>query len=103
MRVERYSITARDQLQALLLQGFSRFGIKVALEKRELLQQTIDVHLARHPRVKRPRRRLRLVVYPVTDTPFVVLYDYDDIELRVHFVLHRRASLRHLDPTSAEW
>ncbi len=103
MRAVRFSLTARDQLQELLLQGAARFGAKVALEKRDLLQQAIELHLARHPRTKRPHRRLKLVVYPVTDTPFVVLYDYDDAELRIHFVFRRRASLRNLDPRSAEW
>jgi hypothetical protein len=32
-----------------------------------------------------------------------VLYDFDDAEFRVHFVFHRHADLRDLDPASAEW
>ena len=44
---------------------------------------------------------LGLTVYPISKTPFVVLYDYDDAELRVHFLLPVRADRR--DPASAEW
>jgi hypothetical protein len=33
----------------------------------------------------------------------VVLYDYDDAELRVHFIVHKNASLDDLGPGSAEW
>ena len=33
----------------------------------------------------------------------VVVYDHDDTELRLHFVFHQSADLRHLDPLSAEW
>ena len=35
--------------------------------------------------------------------PFAVLYDYDDAELRVHFVIHAQADLRKLDLTLVEW
>jgi hypothetical protein len=42
-------------------------------------------------------------VYPVTKTPFVVVYDYDDTELRVMFIFHARADLRSIDPVSVEW
>lgn len=103
MRSLRLSVTFNDQLNELLAHGEDRFGVAVANEKRAKVYSTIRNILSRHPRAKRPHRRLKLVVYPVTDTPFVVLYDYDDTELRVHFLLHHRTSLRDLDPTSAEW
>lgn len=103
MRTVRVSRTAIEQLATLLEQGARAFGPRVVEEKRFKVYQTLHTHLALHPRTKRPHRRLKLVVYPVTDTPFVVLYDYDDTELRVHFLLHHRTSLRDLDPTSAEW
>ncbi len=90
-------------LATLLEQGASAFGPRVVEEKRFKVYQTLHTLLALHPRTKRPHRRLGLVVYPITGTPFVLLYDYDDTGLRVHFMLHRRASLRDLDPTSAEW
>jgi hypothetical protein len=44
-----------------------------------------------------------LTVYRVAKTPFVVLYDYDDTELRVHFILPARADRRDLDASSVEW
>lgn len=103
MRSVRYSSTARDQLRELLLQGAKRFGVRLALEKREVAYRAIEELLARNPGVKRANRRLKLVVYPITETPFVVLYDFDDKELRIHFVLHYRATLRGLDPKSVEW
>lgn len=103
MRAVRLSITFNDQLNELLAQGEARFGQAVADEKRRKVYSTIRTFLARHPNTKRPQRRLRLVDYPIDDTPFMVLYDFDDAQLRVHFVFHRRASLRNLDPRSAEW
>lgn len=64
---------------------------------------TIEDLLANTPAIKRPHPTLGLVVYPVSDTPLVVLYDFTDTELRVHFLFHKRASLNDLDPASAEW
>jgi hypothetical protein len=64
---------------------------------------TIEGLLARAPAIKRPHPKLGLVVYPVIDTPFVLLYDFTEAELRVHFIFHRSASLEDLDPGSAEW
>ncbi len=103
MRVVRLSKTFTRQLNELLLFGQSRFGAKVAEEKRVLVYAAIRNNLATFPGAKRPNRRLKLTVYPVTHTPFVVLYDFDDAELRVHFAFHKSASLRGLDPKSAEW
>ena len=99
MRTVRLSKTALEQLNALLEQGVPVFGA----EKRDRLYDTVQDFLAVHPRAKKPHRRLKLRVYPIADTPFMVLYDFDDAELRVHFVLHRGAYLRDLDPASAEW
>ena len=103
MRAVKLSKTAIEQLNVLLEQGVDRFGSRVVAEKRDLVYDTLDTYLAVHPRIKKANRRLRLRVYPITDTPFMVLYDFDDTELRLHFVFHRSASLRNLDPKSAEW
>jgi hypothetical protein len=75
----------------------------VVAEKRDFVYRTINQFLAVHPGAKRPNRRLRLHVYWISKTPFVVLYDFDDDELRMHFVVHKGASLKALDPKSAEW
>lgn len=103
MRVVHYSATARDQLRELLLQGVPRFGTQVVAEKRDRVYDTVDNFLARFPATKKRHQGLGLVVYPVFGTPFQVLYDFDAAELRVHFIFHHHADLRHLDPTSAEW
>jgi plasmid stabilization system protein ParE len=105
MRSVRYSVTARDQLRDLLAAGVSHFGPKVVAEKRDRLYNTIDNILARFPATKRPHAALNLIVYPISDTPFLVLYDFDDAELRVHFVLLKGAGsrLEDLDPASVVW
>jgi plasmid stabilization system protein ParE len=103
MRNVRVSKTALDQLNALLAQGIAPFGARVVAEKRDRVYATIEHVLAAFPAIKRPHPKLELCVYPIARTPFVVLYDFDDSELRVHFIFHRRADLRDLDQTSIEW
>jgi plasmid stabilization system protein ParE len=99
----RFPWTFNDQLIDQIDFGERRFGRRVAEQKKEKVLATIEGLLARTPAVTRPHPTLGLVVYPVTDTPFMVLYDFTETELRVHFVLHKRASLEDLDPNSAEW
>ncbi len=102
MRRVRISRSFSDQLDRLLEQGFPKFGARIVIEKRNRVLGTINQHLAESP--KRPRHpRHGLCVYPVTKTPFVVVYDYDDTELRVMFIFHARADLRSIDPVSVEW
>ena len=103
MRQVRLSITFNDQLNVLLAQVEDRYGAALVEEKKQKVYATIRNFLARHPGVKRRHKRLTLVVYPITDTPFVVLYDFDRKELRVHFIFRGNDPLRDLDPTSAEW
>ena len=103
MRTVRLSKTAIVQLNALLAQGVAPFGVRVVAEKRDLVYETIDRILAAYPAIKSPDARLRLRVYPIERTPFLVAYDFDDSELRVYFILHRHADLKDLDPNSVEW
>ena len=103
MRSVRYSKTFNDQLVDLIAYGEVRFGRRLAAEKQHLVFSTAEHYLAGFPAAKRPNRSLGLTVYPIDKTPFVILYDYDDAELRVHFVFHKRADLTELDPASAEW
>ncbi len=72
-------------------------------KKRALVVSTIHDFLARHPDAKRRHPRLNLVVYPISKTPFVVLFDFNDADLRMHFIFHEHSSLEDFDPTSAEW
>ena len=103
MRQVRLSVTFNDQLNDLLDQGELRFGATLIDEKKKLVYSCIRTFLASHPGTKRKDPRHGLIVYPITDTPFMVLYDFDDAELRVHFIFHRHADLRDLDPSTAEW
>ncbi len=103
MRTVVYSITARDQLRDLLLQGISKFGPQVVAEKRDQVFRTVENLLALHPATKRIHPAIGLVAYPISATPFVVLYDFDDAELRVHFVVHRSLDVTGLDPGAVEW
>ena len=103
MRQVVRSRTYLSQLQRLLAEGAEKFGVRVADAKLARLDQTLELFLAAHPAAKRPHPKLGLHVYPITKTPFVVLYDFDEHELRVHFIFHRGADLDSLDPSSAEW
>jgi plasmid stabilization system protein ParE len=103
VRAVRYSKTFNDQLIELIEYGERHFGRRLAAAKQKLVYATTENYLAHFPAAKRPDSTLGLTIYPIDKTPFVILYDYDDAELRVHFVFHRRADLTELDPASAEW
>jgi len=102
-RLVRLSITFNDQLNELLAQGEDRFGVEVARQKKAAVYATIKTFLARHPRAKPPHVTLRLRTYPISTTPFIVLYDFDDYELRIHFIVHRHSDLSEIDPSKVEW
>lgn len=103
MRDVRFSKTFIEQLNALLRQGVAPFGPRLVAEKRDLIYAFIADFLVHYPAAKRIQPRLGLRTYAVRKTPFVLVYDFDDAELRLHFVVHKHASLDDLDPTSAEW
>jgi plasmid stabilization system protein ParE len=102
MRRIHRSRTYVTQLQLFIEQGIATFGVTVANRTLDRIDRTLE-YLAHFPASKKPDPRLGLIVSRVTKTPFVVLYDFDDAELRVHFILPARADRRDLDPTSAEW
>lgn len=103
MRRVRRSRTAIVDLQTLLAQGRPKFGFRVIAEKLETLDRVIDTYLAEYPQngFRDPRRNF--YHYPVSGTPFTVVYEYDDAELRVLFVVHQRADRHRLDPAAVEW
>ena len=103
MRAVRLSKTFIEQLNALLAQGVAPFGARLVAEKRDLVYAFIGDFLVDHPGAKRPHPRLGLRTYAVRQTPFVLVYNFDDAQLRVHFIFHKHANLEDLDPTSAEW
>ena len=88
--------------QILLEQGVAAFGSRVAGQKRSDVMSTIRTFLAVHP--KRPvDPEIGICAYPVTGAPFVILYDYDDAELRVHLVIHARADRTKIDLSKVVW
>ena len=103
MRTVRLSLTFNDQFNELLDQGEHSFGIAVAEQKKNAVYTTIERFLARYPNSKQRNPIHGLCAYPISKTPFVVLYDFDDSELRVHFIVHKHADLRDLDPSTVEW
>ncbi len=60
-------------------------------------------YLAENPQCgfRDPRRKFHH--YPVSGTPFTVVYEYDDAELRVLFIVHQRTDRRRLDSSAVEW
>lgn len=103
MRSVRLSRTFAEQLLDLLAQGEPTFGPKVAVEKKRRVLETIHKFLAVYPAAKPPHPGLGLRVYPIQRTAFVVIYDFDDTEVRVHFVVHEHAELAALDPAAVAW
>lgn len=103
MRRVRYSRTARVRLARLLELVVPRYGVAKVAEKRNLLRSTVKNHLAQFPRVKQRHPELGLVVYLVSNTPFMVLYDYDDDELRFHFIFFQGTPIDEIEPEAVEW
>jgi plasmid stabilization system protein ParE len=90
------------QIKTFIEQGTETFGAAVAERTLARIDRTIEQHLARFP--KKPiDDRLGLYVYWVARTPFVLIYDFDEHELRVHFIVPARADLTSIDPMSADW
>ena len=102
MRRVRYSKTFIEQLDQLLAQGEGKFGTRLADEKRILVYNAIDHYLAFFPQ-KHADAKLGLCHHSISKTPFAVLYDFDDNELRIYFIVHARADRSSIDPASVEW
>lgn len=102
MRAIRLSKTYYDQLADYLDAGEVKFGRAVAEEKRAKVVQAIR-RLAEAPAIKRRHPELGLVIYPVTGTPFFLVYDYDEKELRVLFIFIKGKPTETIDPTDVEW
>jgi hypothetical protein len=103
MRTVRFSKSFARSFDAKLAESEERFGVEVATRKRAVVMRTITSTLARFPGVKRPDVDLELVIYPIAQTPWSILYDFDDQELRVHVVVYSAQSLDDFDPASVEW
>ncbi len=103
MRRVRYSRTAIVSFQNLLGQGAGRFGVDVAEEKRFAVELCISDYLSVNPHHGLRDEKRSMLHYHVRGTPFIVVYEYDDDELRVLFIVHKRSDRRRLDPGSVDW
>ena len=102
MRAVRTSKTFDRQLVDLLDYGEPLFGEAVIADKRRTVYRTLAL-IAHYPALKAPNPHHGLRVYAIRRTPFLVLYEFDDDELRIHFIFHRHADLSELDPSAADW
>lgn len=99
MRTIRVSKTYLAALHGLLAFGQARFGSRVVDEKRALVSHTISEILAVHPAIGAFDEALGVYFHPASRTPFVLLYDFDDAELRIHLIIHRSR----LDLSDVRW
>ena len=102
MRTIRYSSSFFEELATLLEQGIDRFGPAVVARKRAAVLGTIKDFLALHP-VRPVDAVLGICAYQVRNSPFVIVYDYDDAELRVHLVIHASADRTLVDLSTVVW
>ena len=72
-------------------------------EKRERIETFIHEFLAHNPRTGTFDPGLGFFVYPVSKTPFVLIYDFDDAELRLQLIVHNRADRSQIDPAGIIW
>lgn len=103
MRRVQIAASARQALQTMLEQGAAKFGVAVAMEKERIVYELLLDTIADHPYRGQFDPRLRLYTYHVSDTPFTLIYEYDDAELRVLFIAHQRADRRRLRREKVEW
>ena len=103
MRTVRLSKTFDAQLIELLDQGEPKFGRILVDAKKELVFAAIEYHIAEFPDTARLDPLLNLYARSVARTPFIVIFDFDDTELRVHFIVHRHADRSLIDPADIEW
>src|SRR5438874_13135475 len=90
------------QLRTLLEHGAAVFGTAVAEQTLFRIDHVIEKHLAHFP--KKPiDEKLGLRVFAILRTPFVLIYDFDENELRIHFIIPMRTDRRNIDSMSAEW
>jgi hypothetical protein len=102
MRNVRYSKTSIEHFNALLAVGAFQFGRGVAVEKQSRVYNAVDQHISLYPD-KQKDTRLDLCVYAVHKTPFVLLYEFDDTEVRVFYILHSHMSRKGLRKDTVTW
>ena len=96
------SRTYLAHLKDFMERGAEQFGVSVAERTLGRIDCAIEQVLANHP-MRLFDKRLGLSVYFISRTPFTLLYDFDEIELRVHFIVPARADRTRIDPATVEW
>jgi plasmid stabilization system protein ParE len=102
MRYVRTSKTYEQQRNVLLDYGTKTFGYTVADQKRRRLEYVIETFLVEYP-VRARDSIVHLYLYSISQTPFVVVYDYTDTELRVHALVHKRTSKKTIKKIKIVW
>jgi hypothetical protein len=103
MRTIRVSRSYLAALHELLAYGEARFGRLVVDDKRARVERTIGHILRHYPGIGRFDTDLGIYSYAVTRTPFILLYDFDDNELRMHLIVHGRADRSRVPLGDIEW
>jgi plasmid stabilization system protein ParE len=98
-----YAKTFEADFSFLLKQGLERFGSEIVAEKAVAVLDAVDTLLARQPGLGKPVAGLSLMRYHINKTPFVVLYDVRDNDLRVHTVVHARSDIPNTNLTHVSW
>jgi plasmid stabilization system protein ParE len=100
-RIVRFR-TYLAQLQVFVEQSAEAFGASVAERIVQRIDRAIEQALATYPRTSIDAD-LGLYTYYVAKTPYTLIYHFDDVELRLHFIVPARADRRRIDPKAAEW
>jgi hypothetical protein len=103
MRAIRISKSYLVALHELLAYGEARFGSAVVDDKRARVEHTIEQILSEYPGIGRFEANLGVYSYAVTSAPFVLLYDFDDVELRIHLIVHAGADRSRVALAEIEW
>ena len=103
MRRIKRSATFVAEFQALLAQGLPKFGLRVVAQKRDLVEDFVRTFLIEFPGIGTIDPDIGLHTYGVRHTPFVLAYDFDDAELRLHTIFHESADRARIDPMSVVW
>jgi plasmid stabilization system protein ParE len=103
MRTVRWSKSAVADLRTLLDQGLSKCGPQVIRDKQLTLLNVVDGFLLRSPRNGRSDPDASFYRYEVSKTPFVVIYEFDEHELRILFIVHKSSDFSTINPADVAW
>ena len=79
-------------LKRHLRESAERFGLATARTIEQKIARVIFKHLPHSPLLGRQHTVLGRYVFHVPKTPFVLLYNFDDQELRMHLIVVARSN-----------